>query len=193
MNRVEPIRDARKITAIKNMLKGAGRWRDYALFVLGINFGLRIDDLLHLRVSDVLDESGRIKDRFTIIEGKTRKSNTIKVNGSARDALELLFDNTDIQTSHQNHLIYNTKRPYQPIHRVSAHRLVNQFCREVGITNIAIGTHTLRKTWGYHAHRAGISIEVIQAKYLHNSTATTRRYLGIEQKDVSNAYDTVNL
>ena len=58
MNRVEPIRDARKISAIKNLLKGAERWRDYTLFVLGINFGLRIDDLLSLQVKDVVDESG---------------------------------------------------------------------------------------------------------------------------------------
>jgi len=193
LNRVEPIRDKRKIVAIKNLLKGAERWRDYTLFVLGINFGLRIDDLLKLQVKDVLDESGEIKDRFTIVEGKTKKSNTIKINDSAKEAIRLLFDNTDIKDDLKNHLIYNTKEPYKPIHRVSAHRLVNQICSEVGIKNIAIGTHTLRKTWGYHAHKAGISIEVIQAKYMHQSTATTRRYLGIEQKDVSAAYDTVNL
>lgn len=36
MNRVEPIRDKRKIQAIKNMLKGSEKWRDYILFVLGI-------------------------------------------------------------------------------------------------------------------------------------------------------------
>lgn len=193
MNRVEPIRDARKIVSIKNMLKGAERWRDYALFVLGINFGLRIDDLLSLKVKDVLNESGEIKERFTITEGKTKKTNTIKINGSASEALKLLFENSDIEEKRENHLIYNTREPYKPIHRVSAHRLVNKICSEVGIKNIAIGTHSLRKTWGYHAHKEGISIEVIQAKYMHQSTATTRRYLGIEQKDVSEAYDSVNL
>jgi len=96
MNRVEPLRDKKKIAAIKNMLKGAGRFRDYALFVLGINFGLRIDDLLHLKVKDVIDESGFLKERFTITEGKTKKRNTIKINDGAREALELLFENTNI-------------------------------------------------------------------------------------------------
>lgn len=175
------------------MLKGAERWRDYAFFVLGINFGLRIADLLKLQVKDLIDESGEVRDRFTITEGKTGKDNTIKINDSAKEALELLFNKTDIESKEENHLIYNTQNPYEPIHRVSAHRIVNKICSEVGIKNIPIGTHTLRKTWGYHAHKEGISIEVIQAKYLHQSTATTRRYLGIEQKDVSEAYDTVNL
>jgi len=190
---VEPIRDRKEIIAIKNMLRGARRWRDYALFVIGVNFGLRIKDLLNLRVKDVVDESGQIRNRFTLVEEKTKKPNTIKINSEAREALDLLFGNTDIKDNPQNHIIYNTKDPYKPIHRVSVHRLVNQFCQQVGIKNIAIGAHTLRKTWGYHAHKAGISIEVIQAKYMHNSTATTRRYLGIEQKDVSEDYDTVNL
>ena len=99
MNRVEPLRDKKKIAAIKNMLKGAGRFRDYALFVLGINFVLRIDDLLHLKVKDVIDESGLLKERFTITEGKTQKRNTIKINDRAREALELLFENTNINFS----------------------------------------------------------------------------------------------
>ena len=88
------------------MLKGAGRFRDYALFVLGINFGLRIDDLLYLKVKNVIDESGLLKERFTITEGKTKKRNTIKINDGAREALELLFFNTNIKSNPENPLIY---------------------------------------------------------------------------------------
>jgi hypothetical protein len=46
MNFVEPIRDPKKITQIKNVLKGAGRYRDLLLFVVGINTALRISDML---------------------------------------------------------------------------------------------------------------------------------------------------
>ena len=59
MNFVEPIRDRKKITQIKNMLIGAKRYRDLLLFVVGINSALRISDLLALRIGDLVDEIGR--------------------------------------------------------------------------------------------------------------------------------------
>ncbi len=56
MAKVQPIRDLKRIKAIKNMLKGSGTPRNYLLFTLGINFALRISDLLKLRIADVLDK-----------------------------------------------------------------------------------------------------------------------------------------
>jgi len=53
MRAVEPIRDPRKIDAVKKYLKGKNI-RDYALFVVGINVALRISDLLSLKWEDVL-------------------------------------------------------------------------------------------------------------------------------------------
>lgn len=49
---VEPIRDKEKIEIVKQILKENGS-RDYLLFLMGINSGLRISDILKLRVSDV--------------------------------------------------------------------------------------------------------------------------------------------
>ncbi len=192
-NRVEPIRDKRKITAIKNMLKGANKWRDYTLFTLGMNFGLRIGDLLRLQVKDIIDSSGNIKETFEIVEQKTDKRNVIRINEPAEETLDLLFTNTNIIDSKNNYLIYNTRDKSKSISRVQAYKLVRKWCQEVGLTDLDVGTHTLRKTWGYHAHKAGVSIETIQAKFKHNSTSTTRKYLGIEQKDVNAAYDKVSL
>jgi hypothetical protein len=54
MNFVEPIRDRKKIAQIKNLLRGAGRFRDLLLFVVGINTALRISDLLELQVGHIL-------------------------------------------------------------------------------------------------------------------------------------------
>ena len=63
MEHVEPIRDRKKINAMKKYLKG-NRTRDWCLFVLGINSGLRISDLLRLTVGDVLDERGQVKEGY---------------------------------------------------------------------------------------------------------------------------------
>ena len=72
MNKVEPIRNPKKISQIKNMLKAKDDPRDYLLFTLGINFALRIQDLLDLRVKDVLGPEG-IKENVYLRERKTGK------------------------------------------------------------------------------------------------------------------------
>ena len=72
MEFVQPIRDKKQLEAMKKILK-ATSIRDYCLFILGINSGLRISDLLTLKVSDVTDEKGKIKDRISLREQKTGK------------------------------------------------------------------------------------------------------------------------
>jgi integrase len=58
MKFVEPIRDRKKITQIKNLLRGQHRYRDLLLFVIGINMALRISDLLQLQIGQFIDENG---------------------------------------------------------------------------------------------------------------------------------------
>jgi integrase len=64
MNFVEPIRDRKKISQIRNLLRGQSRYRDLFLFVVGINTALRISDLLELRISHFLDKFSESKDAF---------------------------------------------------------------------------------------------------------------------------------
>ena len=65
MEFVEPIRDKRKIELVKVILK-KNDFRDYMLFLMGINSGLRISDILKLKVSDV-----RGKQYIEVKEQKT--------------------------------------------------------------------------------------------------------------------------
>jgi len=193
-NRVEPIRDKRKIATIKNMLKGSNKTRDYILFSLGINLGLRIGDLLKIQVKDLFDVDDNIRETFEIVEEKTKKRNVVLINENTKEALKYLIENEPtVLNNRNNHIIYNTRNKYESITRIQAYKLTRSWCDKVGLEEIAIGCHTLRKTWGYQAHKEGISIEVIQEKYKHSSTSTTRHYLGIEQKDVNEAYKKVNL
>jgi len=192
-NRVEPIRDREKIRSIKEGMLRQGAIRDYCLFVCGINFGLRIGDLLRVRIGNLLTPDGSIRESFDIVEQKTSRRNIIVINYEAEMAIAKLISKTDIAENRKNFLIYNTRIPYRKISRIQAYNLVRKWCEWAGITGIPVGTHTLRKTWGYHAHKAGVSIEVIQAKYMHSATKTTRLYLGIERQDVNEAYRKVNL
>lgn len=65
MNTVEPIRDKVKLEAMKRYLRGQSV-RDYVLFIFGVNSGLRISDLLKLKVSDVYTNRGKPKDRIEV-------------------------------------------------------------------------------------------------------------------------------
>ncbi len=64
MKIVDPIRDRKKITQIKNLLQGQNRYRDLSLFVLGINTALRISDLLKLQINQFIEDDGKIRNRF---------------------------------------------------------------------------------------------------------------------------------
>jgi len=92
MNTVEPIRDIQKILAIKRILKEQSNPRDYLLFTMGINFALRINDLLSLKVRDLLNKKGEIVDYIHLREQKTKKGKKIKINKAVKDASVDDFD-----------------------------------------------------------------------------------------------------
>ena len=62
--------------------------RNYLLFTLGINTGLRISDLLKIKISDVIDEKNKIKDSIYIREKKTGKEKIFAINKTAKDAIK---------------------------------------------------------------------------------------------------------
>ena len=73
----EPIRARKKIAQIKYQLWGQHRYRDLLLFVVGINTGLRISDLLELQVEHFLDDHQHIKRRFGLKIGTHVASNKV--------------------------------------------------------------------------------------------------------------------
>ena len=91
MEFVQPIRDKGKIKQVKDILRSRNL-RDYALFTLGINSGLRISDLLNLKLSDVLDEKGKLKDRIFLREKKNGKAKQFPIGPSSVKALKEYLD-----------------------------------------------------------------------------------------------------
>jgi len=186
MNTVEAIKDKRKIDDMKKVLRASSQ-RNYLLFVLGINTGLRISDLLQLRWGDVLeDEKNKPVQFITLREQKTGKERKISFNNSVRKALQdtiALKDNVQLG----DYLFKSQKGDNRPISRVQAWQILNDAARTVGIEG-RIGTHTLRKTFGYHAYQQGIDITLLQQLFGHSAPSITLRYIGITQQDIDNVY-----
>ncbi|MEP7288454.1 MAG: tyrosine-type recombinase/integrase [Chloroflexota bacterium] len=197
MDFVEPIRDRKKIAQIKNQLEGAGRHRDLLLFVVGINSALRISDLLSLQIGQVVDEKKDIRRTFAIKEEKRGKRNVVTINDSIYQALDkYLVAYAGIERNPAHYVFFSTKRSdydySRPITRERAWQLLSQSCHAVGLLG-NYGTHTLRKTWGYHARKSGVPMEIIMEKLNHASFAFTKRYLGITDDELKAAADGLNL
>jgi site-specific recombinase XerD len=170
---VEPIRDIESINKIKSLLQQKSH-RDYVLFVLGINTGLRISDLLNLTVDDVWDGK-RIREFLTI--AGTPEDKAVFLNNNARDALGAYLRDEELSN---DSFLFGTKKRNKPITRQQAYRIINQAAKDVGVQG-KVGTHTIRKTFGYHAYRKGIAISIIQEIFGHASPSETLKYLGIDK------------
>ena len=167
---VEPIRNKENIETVKRILKLNGS-RDYLLFLIGINSGLRISDILKLKVSDVKD-----KKYIEIIEQKTNKFKKFPITNSYKNELqEYVIDKPNNQW-----LFVSQKGINKPLTRIQAYRIICTACLKAGIT-CKIGTHTLRKTFGYHFYKETKDVALLQNILNHSAPSVTLRYIGINQ------------
>lgn len=177
MEYVEPIRDIDKINAIKRVLKKSSQ-RDLLLFVFGINTGIRVNELLSLRISDVWDGEA-IKEFLYLKETNRGEERAFYLNDRVQCELKSYFKEYEFKKSD---FLFKSKKNDQPISRQQAYRIINAAAKEVGILE-KIGMHTLRKTFGYHAYRKGIAISILMEIYHHQSSSETFRYLGINRNE----------
>ena len=184
---VEPIRRIRDVKAIAKLL--SDNKRDRLLFLIGVNNGLRVGDLLKLQVKDVAHL--KVGDTLAIKESKTGKNNILVVNKTVYKALREYLTEAGEPQGHlgqrpNGYLFASKKMKDQPLKVNSVNKLVKGWCRAINLQG-NYGAHTLRKTWGYlQRTRHGVGFEVIAKRYNHSNPAVTMRYLGIEDKEVHN-------
>jgi integrase len=184
MNPVEPIRDSKKILAIKKNLAESKNARNYLLFVMGINTALRISDLLSLKVADVIDKKGNIKEYLHIKEKKTGRNAKIYINEVVKQALNKYLES--VKAIGPDTYLFKSERSDKPLERVRVWMMIQDWIKEAGLEGERYGTHSLRKTWGYQARKQGVSIEQISEKLGHKSVTVTKRYIGINQEEINN-------
>ncbi len=185
---VEPIKATKDINKIKQYLYGKNNKRDYCIFVVGINVGLRAGDLLSLKIGDVTDGT-RIFDEVTLKEQKTGKIKTFTLNKSAKDAITAyLKDLNGFDLS--NYLFGSRKGGHLGVRPL--HHIIKATLRELNIKG-NFGTHTLRKTMAYHRYMNHVPIETLQKMLNHSSSAITLRYIGITKEVITDCYNAVNL
>ena len=193
MEIVEPIRDKKKIEAMKQIL-AAGRMgdRNILLFTVGINTAYRISDLRRLKLSDVLTVSrGKViaKERLAMKEQKTGKNNSVIISKKLRNQIRTYAQDNfseELAAQELDHYLFPSRNGEdQPLDRKSLWNILSTAANKIGLKNI--GSHSMRKTFGYFLYENGTPIEIIQSLLNHSSQKETLRYIGItqEQKDTA--------
>lgn len=175
MSTVEPIRELGKIKQIEKILLNQSP-RNRLIFAIGINCGLRISDILNLNVSDVKNKSYII-----VREKKTGKYRKIPLNTKLRDMVGKYIENLN-----SDEPLFKSKYNNR-LERTYIYKVLNEACKKINL-ECNIGTHTLRKTFGYHHYKKFKDIAMLQKIFNHSSSQITMRYIGIEQSQIEESY-----
>ena len=174
MNFVQPIRDPEVIREVKRYLKEQNE-RNYMLFVTGINSGLRISDILPLRVSDAK------KSYFKITEIKTKKDKYLDMTPQLQREFKKYIEGKE-----DHEFLFKSREGInKPIGRSMAYKILRKAANHVDL--IDIGTHTLRETFGYHLYKQTGDVALLQKILNHSDPAFTLRYIGIDQDAMNKA------
>ncbi len=180
-NAVEPIRELNKIHEIKKYLLQRS-YRDYFLFTFGINSGLRISDILPLKVVDV-----KVNKHLIVKERKTGNIKKTLISTQLKHEIDAYT-----QSFSQEDYLFKSQKGNQPISRVQAWNIINSAAKACNVEG-AIGTHTLRKTFGYHFYQSSKDVAMLQYIFGHSSPSITMRYIGINDDMVDEALEHFSL
>ncbi|TXK82525.1 tyrosine-type recombinase/integrase [Paenibacillus sp. N3.4] len=166
MQVVQPIREQEKIEAIQAVLKEQSI-RDWLLFTIGINSGLHLSDLLSLKVKDVMD-----RNIVHVREEKTGKLKTFQLSAQLK-----VFIEDYIRYMDEDNFLFPSQRTGNPIKRIRVYRILSEAAKQVGLSDI--GTHTLRKTYGYHYYLKTKNVSVLRDLFNQSAPSVTLRYIGV--------------
>lgn len=151
-----------------------GSERTMTLLTLQANLGLRIGDLVHLRLCDIVFENGRY--HLDITEQKTKKTRTFTVP-------------SEVYIYIQNYALNRGIKPTQTLFNITVrtvqHRL-KLVCEYLGLKGIS--THSFRKFYAQSIYENN-NYDIVLVKELlqHSSVSITQRYLGVGSQRVEQA------
>ena len=153
--------------------------RDYALFILAINTGLRYQQLSLLRVVDL--KALTVGDALTVTGNRPDLRVSVTVNIAIIDAVKILLD--AFAHYHDTEPVFQGSIRGLALSDRSAHELVKSWGRFLNLPG-SLTTLSLRKTYAYHRYKhAGVPLSVIQKELGHKSETQTRQYLGLVGAD----------
>ena len=182
MNEVEAVKDLDMIKTIELVLTDQYGTLYGDIWKVGINTALRITDLLSVRYDQLEDES------LIITEQKTGKTRSITLNKAVLEVVS----RRKLDNSKHEYLFQSDSNRSRSLNKPVSRVAVSKAFKAVGDRNsikIRLGTHSMRKTRGYHLLKSGKPLEQISKILGHSSPAITMRYIGLDADMVKQSYD----
>lgn len=190
---VEPLRDMNDVKRLYNWFKENRTVKEAECFLIGCNVALRVSDLLSLR----FDQFEQGQKTVLVNEKKTGKQRIIPVTPIVLEAVGRLRE------YYASRDFYKAKK-FEPTYLFQstsrrAFHLCQPFCTQhMGLAfkeaqrdlelDFNINTHSMRKTWGYHAYEGGADILYIQALLNHAHQHVTLLYIGVTKSTIQKMY-----
>lgn len=197
---VEPITDKRKIAKMAEVLRsGPFGERNYLMFIVGINTGLRVSDYTQMTVKQFREIANR--GYIIIVPSKTDKryidengdlvGRYKKVRIDISDALaeSILKYTRDMD---DDEYMFPSRKGGTPIRRQTVWLILNNAAEEAGITE-NIGAHSMRKTFGYWHYQQNHDIRLLMEIFQHSSEEVTLRYIGVNAERMRESTKNMNL
>lgn len=193
------IKDPEDIQAIKEYFLNNNKYRDYCLFVFGINTGRRCGDILALNIENVVTPEGYIVDEVKLVEQKTHKTIIFPLNIACKEALSLYLNSkSDKELEFHQPLFYSRKKNKDGEHRLyrdTYYAILQEAAKHVDFKDkdIHIGTHTMRQTLGYQFFQRTHNVELLQKLFNHSTAFQTLTYIGVTDAAISHSLNELNL
>lgn len=202
------VKDEATLNRIKEcLLRSSDKYgyRNFVIFLLGINTGLRCGDLLQIRMQDILTENRELKNKITLLEEKTLKRRTIFLNDYVVQAIRDYIGSLDSYTMYSP--LFPSRKKIQKttngvkdntgcLSRKSYGRILKEIGDTLEIEHLC--THSMRKSFGYAVYKkfsgqliqgTYSAIDILQKSFNHSSSSTTMRYIGLEEEVMQDVYD----
>lgn len=172
----------KQVELIRGTLELVGNLRDMALFATAIDSMLRSVDLLHLKVEDVVDSTGTVRDKFSIQQQKTSKPVGILLFPKTMEILTEWIEASGKIPS--DYLFTGLRRSKdRPITHEMYRNLVKKWVKDIKLDPSQYSTHSLRRSKASLIYEKTNNVEAVRILLGQSSVAATSHYLGLEQKD----------
>ena len=171
--------------------------RNKMLFLIGINLSLRISDLVTLKWNFFFKDDMTFRDSYKIQPKKTKKTGkfvTLYFNEVVKRAILEYIEQYPIED--MDAYVFKSREGTGAVIERSVWKIIVNAASEAGIEH-NVGTHSLRKTFGYHVwHNADDkekALVMLMVIFNHASVATTKKYIGIMSEEVEDIFNGLNL
>lgn len=172
---VRPLDTKEKIEDFKWALKKFASERDYILFLIGTNTGLRVSDILKIKTEDIIKLKNKKEKELKIQEKKTTKSRFVRLNNIFPEVIAYA-------EGVKSEWLFPSRKGNAAVSVIQVWRQFQKASEWAEIEGI--GTHTMRKTFGYWMYKQTGDIVKVMRLLNHSKPEVTLQYIGITEEEI---------